>query len=62
MGNIRPLPALRPQQLLVLQRPLQGGLHFHVAELADGEVQVLQGLGTFIRVALQQQLGEVEAG
>ena len=35
-------PELRPQNLLVLQGTLQGWLHLHVAELGDGEVQVLQ--------------------
>ena len=35
---------------------LQGGLHLHVAELADGEVQVLQRLGPLVGVVLQEQL------
>jgi len=27
------------------QRSLQGRLHLHLAELADGEVEVLEGVG-----------------
>ena len=36
---------LRPQQAAMPQRPLQGRLHLHLAELANGEVEVGEGLG-----------------
>ena len=33
-------------------------MHLHVAQLGDGEVQVLDGGTALVRVVLQQQLGE----
>ena len=42
------------------QRPLQRRRHLHVAELPNGEVEVLQGLGALVRVVVQKQLCEVE--
>ena len=33
------------QQAAMAQRPFEGGLHFHFAELADGEVEVVEGFG-----------------
>ena len=44
------------------QRSLQGRLHLHLAELADGEVEMLQRFGALAGVVRQQQLGELEAG
>jgi len=38
------------------QRPFQGWLHLHVTEVTDGEVQVRQSFGAFVRVVLQQEL------
>ena len=38
------------------QGAFQRGLHLHVAELTDGEVQVLQRLSPLVRVVLQEQL------
>ena len=48
---------LRLQDILMSQRPLQRRLHLHLAELFDGEVQVIQGFLLLIRVVLKQQLG-----
>ena len=50
---------LRLQYLLSSQRPLQGRLHLHLAELFDGEVEVLKGVLLLSRVVVQQQLGEL---
>jgi len=44
----------------VLDGPLQGWLHLHLAERSDGEVQVFQGFGSVVRVVLQQQLGQLQ--
>jgi hypothetical protein len=44
---------LRLENILVPQRPFQPGPHLHLAELLDGEVQVLQGFLFFVRVVLQ---------
>ena len=41
---------------------LEGGLHLHVAELGDGEVQVIEGVRPLVGIVLKQQLGELEAG
>ena len=56
------MPSLCLQYLLVSERPLQGWLHLHVAELGEGKVQVADGLRLLLRVVLQQQLGELKAG
>ena len=45
------------QYLPVPQCPLQSWLRLHILNLADGEVQVIHGLGPFIGVVLQQQFG-----
>jgi len=50
------------QYLFMPQRTLEGGLHFHVLELGDGKVQVLQSFFLFSRVMLQNELGKLEAG
>ena len=44
---------LRLQYILMPQSAFQGRLHFHLAELVDGEVKVLEGFRFFIRVVLQ---------
>jgi len=46
----------------VSEGTLQGGLHLHLAEFFDVEVQVLEGFSLFIWIMLQQQLGELEPG
>ena len=46
------------EQPAVPQRPLQRRLHLHVAQLCDGEVEVLDGGVVLVRVVLQQQLGQ----
>ena len=62
MRNEQPeVDSLRLEDVLVLQRPLQRGLHLHLAELVDGEVQVLQRNGAFPGVVLQKELGKMEA-
>lgn len=43
------------------QRPLERQLHLYVAELRDGEVQLLDGGVTFFRVVVRHQVGEAEA-
>jgi hypothetical protein len=43
------------------QGALEEGLHLHLAELGDGEVEVLDGGGALVRVVLQQQLGAPES-
>jgi hypothetical protein len=53
---------LCPQDLLVLQGPLQGWLHLHVAELVDSEIKVFQRLSPLLRVVLQEQLGKLKPG
>src|SRR5436190_1382658 len=55
------LPLRRPavgsgsQESAVAQRPLQCGLHLHVAELSDGEVEMLDGRRALVREVVQQQ-------
>jgi hypothetical protein len=41
---------------------LQRGLHLHLTELFDSEVQILQDFFLFYWVVLQQKLGELEIG
>ena len=41
------------QDLLVPEGPLQIGVHLHVPELGDDEVQVGDGLRLFLGVVLQ---------
>ena len=53
---------LRLQNLPPRQCSLQGRLHLHVAQLGDGEVQVLKGLGALVGIVVQHQLGQLEAG
>ena len=52
----------RLQDIAVAEGAFQSGLHLHVAELADGEIQVLHGLGPLVGVVLQQQLAKLKAG
>ena len=48
--------------MLAPQRALQRGLHLHLAELVDGEVKVLDGLGVLVGVVVQQETCEVKSG
>jgi len=41
------------QNILLPQGPLQGRLHLHLAELFDGEVEVLQGFLFLSRVMFE---------
>ena len=47
--------ALRLQYRLLPQRPFKRWLHLHLAELFDGEVEVLEGVLLIGRVVVQQQ-------
>ena len=40
---------------------LERRLHLHLAELTNGEVEVLDGGSALVRVVLEQQVGEIEA-
>ena len=51
---------LRLQQPTMPQRPLQRRLHLHVAQLGDGEVEVLDGRNMLVGVFLQEQFGQIE--
>ncbi len=53
---------LRLQQPTSPQRPLQCGLHLHVLELGDGEVEVLDSGVALVGVVVEEQLGEMGAG
>jgi hypothetical protein len=45
----------------VAEGAFEGGLHFHVAEFGDGEVEVVEGFGALFGVVLEEELGELEA-
>ena len=53
--------ALRPQDLLAAEGRFQLWLHLHLAEVVDGEVKVLDGLGMLVGVVVQQELCEVKS-
>ena len=48
------------QQVLVLERSLERRLHHHLAELGDGEIEVLDGGWPLVWVVAEQELGQIE--
>jgi len=53
-GQLETIPSVRLgfQYLLPPQSPLQRWLHLHLAELFDGEVEVIEGILLLIRVVV----------
>jgi hypothetical protein len=51
--------ASRRQQASAPKRTLQRRLHLHVAELGDGEVEVLDGGVMLVGIVVEENLGEL---
>jgi hypothetical protein len=60
-GRVNKIGRSRLQQPAMAQRPLQRWLHLHLAELAYGEVEMLQRLPALVWVVFEHQLSELEA-
>ena len=58
----RYLRSLRLEGLPLFQSTLKGRLHFHLTELPDSEIEMLQRLGLFVRIVRKEQLGKLKPG